>query len=506
MTPRRAPIRPGDGKRQGLRRAGLVALASGVAIGAPLGLAPAAAAASVMLWSCHGPSGQPLGIGSLVARTSGDGVASTYGSGCSGQIGAPGDGGLAATFTRPDPAGASMASWFAELPANVALGSVTLTRATAGLGGAPIAGDPLVYAASTSTGPLESASLADSSDLALSGTVVFNPATGADLELGVSCALGASVRCAAPPAGTVGVDVASIGFGVTDDDAPHGAVGDVQSPVNGPEELRLLASDEGLGLESATATLAGEPPVTISLGGPSCGPLAGGAGPVNLPLDAGCPGTVSDVPLVLSTSGVPDGVHQLTVTVTDAAGNATTLVSQAITVANSPVVPSATASIGVGSGTAAGGGSTGSGSGSGSGTSAGTSGGPSGGSAGGSPGTPAASCVSPELSVSLHTHPVRISRHDVAVIRRAKPYTFTGMLTCLRGTHRVAGTLDTPIEIHEVVRKHVVVKTGVALRRDGKLTVLLPFPSSRTVEFIYLGSRPTVVKIPLLVTTAAAKR
>ena len=116
--------------------------------------------------------------------------------------------------------------------------------------------------------------------------------------------------------------------------APAGGVSGVRDPASGVLRLVVLASaDEGL--RSARAGLDGAEAATGSFGCDS--------------EPATCP-SAGEVTLLVPTTGVPDGPHRLTVTVTDAAGQETRLVDRVVTVANAPVVQQTTVTVGIGTG------------------------------------------------------------------------------------------------------------------------------------------------------------
>ncbi len=473
-----------------LARAWLLATLVGVAT---LAAAASARAGTVSFWVCHGPAGQPLGSGPLAPSAAADGVTGAYGGGCAAPANGVGDGGLSATFTRPDPVAGSSAAWILGIPANVSLTSVGISRATIGFGAAPLPGDPLVYSTRTSTGTLESASLGDASDIALAGSASFDPASGASVSFGVSCPVGVVLRCAAPPAGTPGIDVSALVVAVSDIAPPKGAVGGVQSPVSGVENLTLLASDDGVGLASATATLDGAPVANAVLGGPSCARLSSSATEIDLPLGADCPATVKSAPLAFDTSAVGDGPHQLTVTVSDASANATTVVDQTITVRNHPPAQSATLSLGLGTGPSA--------------PTPESAGAPS--RVAGAAGAAVArlpACVSPELSARMQSRPLRRSPHGVPVVIRATPILFVGRLTCLHGKRRVSATSGTVVDVLRKIGKRTLRLAGVRVAASG-FRVVLRLSSSRTIFFRYgSGASLRQVRIPVIVAPAPAKR
>jgi hypothetical protein len=442
----------------------LTACATGVAAIALAAPAPARAG-NVTLWACHGPGGQPLGTGPLIENSSGDGVATGYGSACSVQIGSLADGGLAAGFGRPDPLGGSAAGWRVEVPAGTTLTSVGLDRATAGFGAEPQSSDRQLYEASTSAGVLESSSLADATDVARSGAVMFPASPAEDVTFGVTCGAPLGGRCAAPSSGTVGVQVSSIALGVSDDGPPAVAVGGISDPAGDPLPVAITATDPGLGLESATAGLDGQAGARTQLGGPNCAPLAGGPAGINLELDADCPEFVNNVPLTLRTAGVGDGSHSLTVTVTDAAGNTTT-VQQQVTVRNHVVVPGSSVILSVGSG----------------GQLPGTSSSQSGG-VGSGPGPTSAVCAAPQLSAVLASTPLGISPGGRAVLWAGTRYLFTGRLTCVRNNHRVGAPTNTVVDIRSVIGRRIVPRTEVAVYAHGEFRVLLHPRTTRIIEF-----------------------
>ncbi|HEX4344803.1 MAG TPA: hypothetical protein VHZ31_04515 [Solirubrobacteraceae bacterium] len=323
-----------------------------------------ASAGEAVLWACHGPAGQALGVPSPVALSSGDAVTTTYGSGCAAPAPALGDGGLRAAFTRPDPSGGSQALWRVDVPAGVTLEAVHMTRRTSGFGGAPVLGGGQSYVTQTSSQTLESASVEDASNVALDGALDADPADGGYVRFGVLCAKAPSARCGAPSATPIAAEAGAIALRVRDDQPPRGAVGGLSTPAAGTLDLTLLATDAGLGLASAQVTLDGTPVFTADLGGASCAELSPQDATIDLPAGTPCPASVSGVALPVDTTQVADGPHALRVIVRDGAGNATTVADAPIVVANTPVATSSTAVLSIGSGDVQGpgdGGATGSG-------------------------------------------------------------------------------------------------------------------------------------------------
>lgn len=440
----------------------------------------ASQAADVTLWVCHGPSGQPLGSAALVPGVAGDAVATAYGGGCDNA-----GGGVSASFSRQDPINGSNAGWQVSVPAGTTLRSVTLDRATQGFGGSPVPGDPVVYSVSTTAATLESASLQDSSNVALAGTATFAPTSGQQLGIAISCGQDPGGRCSAAPsgAGTAAVAVSSAALTVSDDNPPAGAVGGVHSPASGTLQLAIRASDDGVGLSSATASLDGATPTTVQLGGASCTAIGQGSKGVDLPLGAACPQSVTDVPIAVDTGAVPDGSHRLTVTVADAAGNVATIADQPIVVRNSYAVPASSTILAVGTGGfTAGGGASMTGESSPGGLSLG--GPPFGGASGVGSG-----CASPQLSAMLTSRPLHMSRHGVPVLSIRRAYLFTGRLTCVVKGRRVGAPDGTAVRIRGAFRRRYAGRTGVALYHGGRFRLLLKLQKSQRLQFYYGAGR-----------------
>jgi hypothetical protein len=473
-------------------------------------LLPASARASgVVLWACHGPGGGALGDAPFLSGAAGDGLASTYGRGCEGPSGT---GGLQATFSQPDPAGGSAASWQLPVPTGVTLQSLRFARATTGFGPTPVSGDPQSYEAGTSTTTIESASL-ESSDPPLSGEVSVAPIAGEYVNFSVGCALAESESCASPPPpnGTVGVQISSIALGVQDSTPPTGEVAGVQSPVAGgaTEQLLLDASDTGLGLATAEATLDGHTVTVVRLGSGACPERPSPSATIDLPYDTGCPQSVSAIPLAVDTG--PVGSHELRVSVTDAAGNTTTLLDRTIAVENQPTSPgSDTITLGVG------GARPGNGNGNGNGTGKGKGKGK-GGVRGSS--SSASACLSPLLTMKLASKPLRyvkVKKRRIPLLRARHNYTYRGKLTCLLNGHRVSARIGTVLHVFYKIGRHPAKRSGRGTMtvhkatRKGNLRAILgySYTSSRTIIFRYHPSKSVLVqvKIPIRVAGGHSKR
>jgi hypothetical protein len=442
-----------------------------------------ASAADAVLWACHGPGGQALGVPPLVAASSGDGVVGSYGTGCSAPVGALADGGLRAAFTRPDPSGLSQASWRVDVPNGVTLQAARLARRTSGFGGAPVLGGGESYVADTSAGPLEDTSVEDGSNVALDGTLDSDPASGGYVRFGVTCTKGPAARCSSPSSTPIAVEAGSIALRVSDSEAPRGALGGLSSPAAGTLALSLFATDAGLGLASVQATLDGALVAVADLGGASCAELSPQDSQIDLAAGEACPASVANAPLAVDLTQVPDGPHELIVTLRDAAGNAVTIADEQIVVANTVPQRSSQVTLAIGSGdtTTPGGGDNGGG--------GGTM--PGGGDSGATPGPP---CRKPRLTMSLRSKPLRRFR-GVPVLVRNRAYRYGGRLTCVVAGKRVSATRGTVVEILNVIGRKIAVKNGVAVRKQGAITVLLRYPSSRIVRFRHRSVDGTVVRV-----------
>jgi hypothetical protein len=473
----------------------LAALASATLVVAA-GAAGSAHAGEATLWACHGPGGQPLGVPPLTAASTGDGFTTTYGSGCASPITSLADGGITAALTRADPTGASGASWQAEIPAGLPVTKVQLNRRTRGFGGTPVPGGAQSYAASTSAGTLESASVADASNVPLDG--LFSTATAGQtyVRFGVSCAIGLTDRCAAPSTTPLAVDVSALAATVNDAAAPKGAVGGLSSPAAGTLGLTLRATDEGLGLGTARVTVDGTLVAAANLGDAACTDLSPSDPAIDLPLGAVCPTSVTDAPIGFDTTGFGDGPHHLVVVVRDASGNDATVADDTFTIRNTPPGTQSTATLTVGNSGVTTGSGNGSGSGSGSGDT-GTSG-------QGGLGTTGPPCLSPQLSMLLREKPLRVVK-GVPVLLKNHRYRFAGTLTCVANGKRVKAPAGVVIELRNTVGKKSLIKSGATTRPSGLVTFIVSYRSSRLLEFRYRDSGGKVARVRIRITVSAKK-
>ena len=232
---------------------------------------------------------------------------------------------------------------------------------------------------------------------------------------------------------------------------PQGAVSGLHSPAAGTLDLYLSATDSGSGLAKAEASLDGEVS-SVQLAGAS----------------------VSAVPLALDTGTVPDGPHQLTVRVTDAAANTATLLERAITVRNAVPVTGSVASVTIGV--------------------ASHSAGDSGGGKGGGKGGNRPPCREPKLRMRLAQRPLwRTHPGRLPVLRFRRLHLYRGHLSCIVDGDRVSAPDGAEVEIFYRIwrrsfrkrRAPITVRKGQIRVREGRLQVRLGFLSGRTIIFRY---------------------
>ena len=292
---------------------------------------------------------------------------------------------------------------------------------------------------------------------------------------------------------------------------PTGAVEGVRSPLEPGESLQLLlyAYDPGPGLANAEASIDGQTVAFVRLGTGFCPEHPSSSATIEPPLGAGgCPESVSKVPLSVLVGAV--GQHQLRVSVTDAAGNRTTLVDEAIVVESAPPPNSNTVTIGIGSQ-----GSPGSGPGveeGGPGSfSSGAPGSAAGGVLGYSAGGAPVACYRPRLTMRLVSKPLRYARagrRRVPVLLARRHYRYRGALTCLLNDHRLSAPAGT--------RVHVLNKVGRRILKSGRRTITvhkgvlrasLGYTSARTIIFRYgpIDGELVQVKLPIKIGHRHAK-
>jgi hypothetical protein len=456
------------------------------------------------LWACHGPDGTPLGVAGLAPATTGDGIAAIEDGGCA----TPGmnAAGTIASFSRSDPIGGSSAGWHIDVPGGATLQRIRIARGTRSAGGPATAGSTVATASTadapaassgravafaqqryelrTSSEILESESLFDTGHDLLG---MFTAQTGgSSVELQTSCDGAPDLRCAAVRAGAV--SVGTIALDVDDSQSPTGAVGGFRSPASGTLLLAIAASDEGVGLASATATVDGATAATVRLGAQSCDDLSTTDPAVDLPAGGACPATVSAIPLPVDLTPYAVGRHQLQVRVADAVGNSSVILDEAFDVAGPPPVYTPSVSLQIGNG-----------------------------------GDPADSgsaalpsqkvvpvCLVPRLSMALDQRPLRVTPAGVPVLRAGRRYRFRGRLTCRVKAGRRSAPIGVPVSL--VSRRGpggrlVASKTGVVTRRTGRLTLIMSYRSSREMMFRYRSADGTSTYVQIAIVVAhAAKR
>jgi hypothetical protein len=290
---------------------------------------------------------------------------------------------------------------------------------------------------------------------------------------------------------------------------PTGAVEGVRSPLEPGESLQLLlyAYDSGPGLANAEASIDGHTVAFVRLGTGFCPEHPSSSGTIEPPLAGGCPESVSKVPLSVPVGAV--GQHQLRVSVTDAAGNRTTLVDEAITVESAPPPSSNTVTIGIGSqgspstGPAAEGvpGS----------SSSGALGSAAGGVLGYSSGGAPVACYRPRLTMRLVSKPLRYARvgkRRVPVLLARRHYLYRGALTCLLNNHRVAAPTGVVVHVLDKVGRRIL-KSGrrTITVHKGALRASLGYTSARTIIFRYgpIDGELAQVKLPIKIGRKHAK-
>jgi hypothetical protein len=111
-----------------------------------------------------------------------------------------------------------------------------------------------------------------------------------------------------------------------------------QTLLQGVEHIDISASDPGAGIFQAIFEVDGKalPGQTIDANGGSCEPYKVAADGTNIFLNpAPCPQWMNNVDIPFNTAQVPDGPHQLTMLVSDAAGNTTTVFNRDVVFNNS---------------------------------------------------------------------------------------------------------------------------------------------------------------------------
>jgi hypothetical protein len=107
--------------------------------------------------------------------------------------------------------------------------------------------------------------------------------------------------------------------------------------------------------------------------------------------------------------------------------------------------------------------------------------------------------------MSLAQNPLRVS-HGVPVLLKNKSYRFSGRLTCLIGNKRKSAPKGTRIDVHNIVDRKTVRKPSGKVGGGGKITLVLKYPSSRTIEFRFTSADGNTSKVRIKVRIAQRKR
>ncbi|MBE2320333.1 hypothetical protein DVA67_030495 [Solirubrobacter sp. CPCC 204708] len=413
--------------------------------------APAANAGDVWLWVCQGPEGQPLPqTGDRASRAGGDAAANRCGD-ASGR----------ALTARP---ASGRAGWSFSVPSPTTLRSVKLNRnvsLTEGQRYQLLVGDT----------PLETAA-------PVNGAAAYD-ATGSRVAFDVQCV---ATRCDTPG----GAEVSSLAMRVSDTAAPTGAVAGWRNPASGAMKMEVSAIDNGVGLKEAVLAVDGVEKGRATFGGPdpACKDLS--SDPASVDLAYGLVGqndvdfqpvgciTRGRVELNLDTTSLPESftaadLRVITVTVTDHAGNATTVMTRGTEVINRQLIENIPQrSLVIGSSF----------------TDPlipqpGSPGGGVQGAQASSPGT----CANPALTMVLDQPPLRTTR-GVIVLRRNKRYRFAGRLTCTVGGVRRSAPKRTRIDIRTTIggrTRNATARTG----ERGAVRAFLRASRSGAVVFRY---------------------
>jgi hypothetical protein len=230
-------------------------------------------------------------------------------------------------------------------------------------------------------------------------------------------------------------------------------------------------NDAGIGLYKAEAFLNG---VKVSEklfndAASACRDITPGDARVDLPLTAVC-ADVKAVELPVQTTDFPDAAYELQVNVTDLAGNVGSYTDQ-IEILNHVDLGTNTQTLNIGT----------------SGVQNPPQPNPSPNPDSGVEGAQAQSCSSPRLSFSLAQKPMRVSKGR-PVLQKNKRYRFSGRLTCVIKGKRVSAPKRTRIDIFNKVGRKTTERNGTTAGSKGRLSVILSYPSSRTIIFRFTNS------------------
>ncbi len=461
----------------GIQKLSVIGLAT-----AAFGLMASAASADtkdVWLWACQSPDGTALGSDGVVMSASGGDadVADTCDTA----------GGSATVSQGAVPGGVESSLRF-DVPPNLTLQKVDVTRSTTGFG-APQPASPQKYQGSTSAAAItgESASLTDAAPANLTGRKVYD-VTGDWVKFGIKCDSPINTPCAG--SAPVSVSVGRVGLKVTDNAIPSVAVGGLRSPAsdNPAINLDVRANDIGTGLNTAEAFVNGTKVAEAAFSPDSCRELTPGDATVDLRLDAGCT-HVGAVSLPIRTADFPDGPgYVVEVRVTDFAGNVG-VQTNTIEILNKVDLGTNVQQLNIGT------------------SGVQTPQGQNNNNNSGVLGAQAQNCNSPRLSFALAQKPMRVSKGR-PVLQKNKRYRFSGRLTCVIKGKRVSAPKRTRVDIFNKVGRKTVERNGTTVGSKGRLSLILSYPSSRTITFRFTNSdgKRSQVSIKIKVESKKAAR
>ena len=179
-----------------------------------------------------------------------------------------------------------------------------------------------------------------------SGTVTLPAGRGGNILAGAGCGGGGSCTTGGPDGSYSSVRIAGARLLLSDAAQPTAGptfTGTAAQPVvSGVGHLLFTASDDGPGVYQVSAALDGHTVETIVPDGNdgACAPIGTDPATGALEFDHGqpCPTSVG-VDLPVPTGGLPDGHHELTVTVTDAGRNSVVVEDSIITTSNPQLTP-----------------------------------------------------------------------------------------------------------------------------------------------------------------------
>jgi hypothetical protein len=256
-----------------------------------------------------------------------------------------------------------------------------------------------------------------------------------------------------------------------------GVLSGYSSPAGGPLPENKAVSV----VVSGRSTVGGLQDATLTVGGTPVG---------SAPFVCNDDCSVGDATVGFNTKNYTDGVYHLVATVRNASGETNTAEGD-IEIWNNRgpnCSPSCDASLSIGSDP----------------TAESPSQNPGTNNGGGVEGANESSCKSPRLSMSLAQKPLRVS-HGTPVLLKNKSYRFTGRLTCLVKNKRRSAEKGTRVEVRNTLGGKTVRKPSGKVGNGGKITVVLKYASSRTIEFRFTNSDGKTSKVRITVRIAQRK-